>query len=122
MLASQEQNSSEVARLLGQINAEYEAARQGMTGLAQGVGQHRFITKRMERIAELHAQLRNLVGYEAMALITRELDDQEEEGDLTAIASQLKETAAYAVRPTFKEELRPEVLQQFQESYASTAS
>ena len=73
-----EQNS-EVARLLAQINSEYEAARQGLSGLAQGTGQHRFITKRMEQIAELHAQLRNLVGDEAMALITSQLDDSAEE-------------------------------------------
>jgi|GraSoiStandDraft_32_1057276.scaffolds.fasta_scaffold399701_2 hypothetical protein len=70
---------SEVARLLAQINSEYEAARQGLSGLAQGIGQHRFITKRMEQIAELHTQLRDLVGDEAMALITRELDQSTEE-------------------------------------------
>ena len=68
------EQQSEVARLLAQINQEYEAARQGLSGLAQGIGQHRFITKRMEQIAELHSQLRNLVGDEAMVLITRELD------------------------------------------------
>ena len=73
-----EQNS-EVARLLAQINREYEAAQRGLSGLAQGVGQHRFITKRMEQIAELHAQLRDLVGDEAMALITSQLDDSTEE-------------------------------------------
>jgi hypothetical protein len=73
MLDSHEPNS-EVARLLAQINSEYEAARLGLSGLAQGVGQHRFITKRMEQIAELHSQLRDLVGDEAMMLITQELD------------------------------------------------
>jgi hypothetical protein len=72
-----EQNS-EVARLLAQINREYEAARQGLSGLAQGVGQHRFITKRMEQIAELHSQLRNLVGDEAMELITSQLEETTE--------------------------------------------
>ena len=69
---------SEVARLLAQINSEYEAARQGLSGLAQGMGQHSFITKRMEQIAELHSQLRNLVGDEAMALINLELDQATE--------------------------------------------
>jgi hypothetical protein len=73
-----EQNS-EVARLLAQINYEYEAARQGLSGLAQGVSQHRFITKRMEHIAELHSQLRNLVGDEAMQLITSQLEEPTEE-------------------------------------------
>jgi len=66
---------SEVARLLAQINSEYEAARQGLSGLAQGTSQHLFMTRRMEQIAELHTQLRNLVGDEAMALINNlELD------------------------------------------------
>ena len=72
-------HNSEVARLLAQINSEYEAARQGLSGLAQGIGQHRFITKRMEQIAELHSQLRELVGDEAMLLITQELDQLTEE-------------------------------------------
>ncbi len=72
-------HSSEVARLLAQINSEYEAARQGLSGLAQGISQHRFITKRMEQIAELHSQLRELVGDEAMLLITQELDQLTEE-------------------------------------------
>ena len=72
-------HQSEVARLLAQINSEYEAARQGLSGLAQGIGQHSFITKRMEQIAELHTQLRDLVGDEAMALITRELNQPTEE-------------------------------------------
>jgi hypothetical protein len=69
------EKKSEVARLLAQIGSEYEAARQGLSGLAQGIGQHRFITKRMEQIAELHSQLRSLVGDEAMTLINQELDD-----------------------------------------------
>jgi len=76
-------HSSEVARLLAQINSEYEAARQGLSGLAQGIGQHRFITKRMEQIAELHAQLRDLVGDEAMVLITNQLDEPAAEEKVT---------------------------------------
>jgi hypothetical protein len=82
-MSGHHKQNSEVARLLAQINSEYEAARQGLSGLAQGVGQHRFITRRMEHIAELHCQLRNLVGDEAMALITRELDQAIEEEQKT---------------------------------------
>lgn len=82
-MSSHQEHNSEVARLLAQINREYEAARQGLSGLAQGTGQHRFITKRMEQIAELHSQLRNLVGDEAMALITRQLDETTEEEQTT---------------------------------------
>lgn len=60
---------SEVARLLAQINEEYEAAQRGLSGLAQGTSQHRFINKRMERIGECHSQLRSILGNEAMILI-----------------------------------------------------
>jgi hypothetical protein len=79
IMSDPHKQQSEVARLLAQINSEYEAARQGLSGLAQGIGQHRFITKRMEQIAELHTQLRDLVGDEAMALITRELNQSTEQ-------------------------------------------
>lgn len=73
-MPSPNEQKSEVARLLAQISSEYEAAQQGLSGLAQGTSQHRFITKRMEHIAELHLQLRHLVGDEAMALINLMLD------------------------------------------------
>jgi hypothetical protein len=89
IMSDPHKHQSEVARLLAQINSEYEAARQGLTGLAQGIGQHRFITKRMEHIAELHIQLRNLVGDEAMALITRELNQPTGEGQTQDQASSL---------------------------------
>lgn len=79
IVSDNQEKKSEVARLLAQISNEYEAARQGLSGLAQGMGQHRFITKRMEQIAELHSQLRNLVGDEAMELIDQELDNSEQE-------------------------------------------
>ncbi|HLI68452.1 MAG TPA: hypothetical protein VKV19_01725 [Ktedonobacteraceae bacterium] len=60
---------SEVARLLGQISAEYEAARRGISGLACGVSKHEFITARMEHVGRLHNQLRSIVGESAIALI-----------------------------------------------------
>jgi hypothetical protein len=64
-------NQSEVRRLLEQIDAEYAAAKRGLTGLAQGVSQHEFITKRMERVSELHSELSEIVGSreEAMRLM-----------------------------------------------------
>jgi hypothetical protein len=65
---------SEVARLLAQISAEYEAAERGLNGLALGTSRHRFITRRMERMGEIHAQLRQLVGDQAMALIAERLE------------------------------------------------
>jgi hypothetical protein len=65
---------SEVARLLAQIDSEYEAAQRGLSGLAQGISKHQFITRRMERIGALHSQLHELVGDEAMALIAAQVE------------------------------------------------
>ena len=84
---------SEVAHLLAQIRSEYEAAHQGLSGLAQGSSQHQFITKRMERIGELHTQLQELLGDGAMALIAAQLDQvtlggQPENGVLDQSGSQ----------------------------------
>ena len=45
-------NQSEVTRLLGQIQTEYESATLGLTGLSQGTCQHNIITAKTERIAE----------------------------------------------------------------------
>ena len=41
---------SEVARLREQIRLEYEAATQGIEGLALGTAQHQFITARLENL------------------------------------------------------------------------
>ncbi len=64
---------SEVARLLSQISNEYDAARNGLTGLAYGSAQHEFITARMENMGRLHNQLQNLVGDVAIAMIADQL-------------------------------------------------
>lgn len=55
------ENKSEVARLMRQIEMEYEAARQGLSGYAQ-VARHDFITARMENIGEHHVALQQLIG------------------------------------------------------------
>ena len=44
-------NRSEVARLLGQIQTEYQSAVLGLAGLSQGTCQHKIITAKTERIA-----------------------------------------------------------------------
>lgn len=64
---------SEVARLRQQIAQEYEAATRGLTGLASGTAQHRFITARMERIADHHQTLTHLVGVQEATRIVSEL-------------------------------------------------
>ena len=65
---------SEVARLLNQMREEYEAARRGLSGLAQGTSRHCFITARMENMGKLHSQLDALVGDEAIALVVHCLE------------------------------------------------
>jgi len=65
---------SEVARILAQISADYESAQQGLTGLSLGSSQHEFITARMENMGQLHAELRDLVGDAAIAMIAVQLD------------------------------------------------
>ena len=74
MLGAHEQRS-EVARLLAQITAEYEAAQRGMTGLSLGTSQHAFITARMENMGQLHSQLQSIVGDAAIAMIAEELNN-----------------------------------------------
>ena len=68
-------HGSEVARILSEITAEYEAAQRGLTGLAYGVAQHEFISARMETMGQLHSELKRMVGDSAMALIVDALNN-----------------------------------------------
>lgn len=68
------EHSSEVARLLLQISAEYEAAQRGLKGLAYGTSQHEFITARMEIMGQIHTRLQTLVGDNAIAMIAEQLN------------------------------------------------
>jgi hypothetical protein len=52
---------SEIARLRQSIQAEIEASRRAINGLA-AVASHEAINKRMNRVGELHAQLATSVG------------------------------------------------------------
>jgi hypothetical protein len=74
-IAASPQQKSEVARILAQIQTEYEAARQGLSGLSQGTSRHSFITAHMENMGNLHTELQTLVGDQAMMLITTKLDE-----------------------------------------------
>lgn len=53
---------SEVARLMRQIEQEYEAAQRGMYGFAAGAAKHEFINARVENIGRCHEKLKTLVG------------------------------------------------------------
>lgn len=69
---------SEVARILQQISAEYEAAERGLKGLSLGAARHDFMIARTEHIGQLHIRLRKLVGDDAMKLIAKQLDKPSE--------------------------------------------
>lgn len=58
------QNQSEVARLRALIELEYQTARIGLTGLAEGSTRHAFITHHMERVQQHYSKLSRLVGEE----------------------------------------------------------
>jgi hypothetical protein len=73
-MAEVHENRSEVARLLSQISAEYEAAQRGLNGFSHGTSQHEFITARMENMGQLHTQLQTLVGDVAIAMIADQLN------------------------------------------------
>lgn len=66
------QKGSEVAHLKEQIQREYDAAQQALSGLAQGTAQHSFITARLENVHRAHEQLAALIGpEEAVALLAQ---------------------------------------------------
>lgn len=67
--------ASEVARILTQIAAEYEAAQLGLNGLAYGTSRHQFITKRMENMSTLCTELQTLIGDDAILLVAQALDN-----------------------------------------------
>lgn len=66
-MSTPERNQSDVARLLQRIDAEYQAAQFGLSGLALGTSMHAFITARMEGIENARGQLVELVGNEDAA-------------------------------------------------------
>jgi len=70
------ENKSEVARVLEQIELEFQAAQRGLYGLAFGTAKHEFITNKMERMGKLHEHLKTMVGEEqAVKLLTETLEN-----------------------------------------------
>jgi hypothetical protein len=65
-------NKSEVARLLNQIRVEYDAALQGLSGVAE-VARHSFINASMENMGKLNAQLQEIIGTEEAMILTIDL-------------------------------------------------
>ena len=67
-------SASEVARLLRDIEFTYQAARNGVEGLATGTARHDFIAAKMEHIDQQRKSLALLIGEEqAMAVVVQTL-------------------------------------------------
>jgi hypothetical protein len=66
-------SSSEVARLLAQIESEYLAARRGLSDFAEGA-RHAVINARMENMGRLHKNLQAIVGEDAIRLVAERLE------------------------------------------------
>ena len=72
---------SDVARLLKQIEQEYQASKQGLEGFASGTARHDFIQQRTEKIGQCHEHLSELIGSDqAIALIANTIWTQPEQG------------------------------------------
>ena len=87
-------NRSEVAALREQIATEYMAAKLGLQGLSAGTSRHAFMTAKLERVALLHEELQNLVGDEAMAIVTEvseSLSDTPTRSDILAVLNDHEE-------------------------------
>jgi len=70
-----DEQKSEVARLLQQIDAEYQSAQSGLVGFASGSARHDFIDKKLENMHRAHEKLIELVGPdEAIALVVYTID------------------------------------------------
>jgi len=69
-------NKSEVANLMAQIQAEYEAGQLALRGLAQGTSKHAFITRRMENMATYMDELKAAIGEEAALQAMINLQDE----------------------------------------------
>lgn len=66
-------NHSEIAHLRERMAREYEAANWAWLGLAVGTAQHRFITRRYERIGLCQEQLATMIGEQASLALVMEV-------------------------------------------------
>ena len=70
-----ETNEISVARLLQEIDLQYQAAYYALSGNAVGVAKHEFITARTERLEVIREQLAGLVGSdEATKLVIEQMN------------------------------------------------
>lgn len=77
------ENKSEVARLMRQIQLEYEAAQRLTRDFAAGAGKHEFITARMENMGRCHKRLIRLMGEREATLAYAQAMEQADDGNNT---------------------------------------
>jgi hypothetical protein len=77
-------SQSDVARILQQIEQEYQASKRGLEGLTSGTARHDFIQKKTENIGQCHEQLTKLIGPEqAIALIANTIWTPADQGTIS---------------------------------------
>ena len=80
------ENKSEVARLMRQIELEYEAAQRAMHGFAAGAGKHQYITARMENMGRCHERLTDLLGEREATIALAQAMEQADDGHEAQVA------------------------------------
>lgn len=73
-------SQSEVQRLLAEIDTQYQAAWNGLSGLAQGVARHDFINARLENMENARQALEDIVGENEAARLVVEWMNREGKG------------------------------------------
>ena len=73
-------SQSEVQRLLAEIYLEYQAAWNGLSGLAQGTAQHDFINAKLENMEYARQALESIVGEDEAARLVVEQMNREGKG------------------------------------------
>jgi hypothetical protein len=75
-IGGDEMSGSEVARLLKEIELTYQAAENGLSGLAAGTARHEFIKAKMENLDQYRESLTQFVGADqAMELLVQVIEN-----------------------------------------------
>src|ERR1043166_4655679 len=93
-MAMEEKNKSEVARLRALIQAEQDAAYLGLHGLSAGSSKHETITAHMQRMGELHQELK-AVDEDADTFLVETMGGNEE---LAQVIAEFKAVPSYFER------------------------
>jgi hypothetical protein len=74
-------SQSEIARLVQQIEQEYQASKLGLEGLSSGTARHDFINQKAENIGKYHEHLVKIVGPEqAISIVADTIWSPDDQG------------------------------------------